>query len=808
LTGASADVLLAIMSQWSRRRPVSRLLLATACGLLVPALVAAQSSTARVSMGPGGVQGNAESYDPALSAEGRWVAFASRATNLVNGDTNALEDVFTHNHQTGTTRLVSVSSGGTQGNAASNSPAISANGRYVAFRSSASNLVGSDTNQAFDVFVHDQANGTTTRVSVATGGAQGNDQSGAPSISASGQWIAFASAASNLVPNDTNNQQDVFVYDQLTRTTTRVSVGAGGAQGNDVSWQPAISADGRWVAFASQANNLVAGDTNLAFDVFVHDRQTRTTTRASVATAGAQANDVSRDPTISADGRLVAFASVANNLVPGDTNVREDVFVHDRETGATTRVSVGTGGTQANAESYAPAISADGRSVAFTSVASNLVPGDANGRFDVFVHEWQTATTTRVSVSAAGTEGNAESWVPAISVDGRFVAFESLASNLVANDTNLWDVFVHDRGDAGCSVSLAPAVADVSPLGAQGSVLVLAAAGCPWTATSHDPSWLSITGATSGTGIGALTYAVPANPGSPRSGTLTIGGETFTVNQTSGEAFAPLPPVGLVVSSIVGNTVTLRWTVPATGPSPTQFVLEGGLNPGEVLATLPSDTAAPSFTFVAPSGSFYVRMHALNGPFRSAASNEILIHVNVPIAPSPPSHLLGLVDGSALTLAWTNSYAGGAPTSLILDVTGSLVTSLPLGVANTFSFAGVPAGTYTLSLRAQNAAGASLPSNALTLTFPGPCSGAPQAPTDFTVSRVGSALFVNWAPGTSGPAPTGYVLQVSGAFVGSFPTGDRALSGVVGPGSYTLSVMAVNSCGASPLTTPLTVVVP
>jgi hypothetical protein len=198
----------------------------------------------------------------------------------------------------------------------------------------------------------------------------------------------------------------------------------------------------------------------------------------------------------------------------------------------------------------------------------------------------------------------------------------------------------------------------------------------------------------------------------------------------------------------------------------------------------------------------------LNGPFRSAASNEIRLHVGVPVVPSPPANLLGLVDGSTLVLAWRNTYEGGAPTSMILDVTGSIVTSLPLGIDDSFSFAGVPAGTYTLALRAQNAAGASLPSNALTLTFPGPCSGPPLAPTDVQASRAGNTVFVNWAPGTSGPAPTGYVLHVTGAFVGSLATSERALSGTVGPGAYTLSVMAVNTCGASAATTPQTIVVP
>jgi hypothetical protein len=236
--------------------------------------------------------------------------------------------------------------------------------------------------------------------------------------------------------------------------------------------------------------------------------------------------------------------------------------------------------------------------------------------------------------------------------------------------------------------------------------------------------------------------------------------------------------------------------------------MEGGVNPGEVLASLPTGSVAPTFTFVAPTGSFFVRVHALNGAVRSAASNEVQIHVNVPVAPSAPADLLGLVNGSTLALAWSNTYTGGAPTSLVLDVTGAVVTSLPLGLNDSFSFAGVPDGTYTLALRAQNAGGSSPSSNAVTLTFPGPCTGPPLTPTNLLAYRVSNTVFVDWAPAASGPAPTGYRLDVTGAFVGSFATAARAMSGTVGPGSYTLSVVATNPCGASAGTAPQTVVVP
>ena len=649
---------------------------------------------------------------------------------------------------------------------------------------------------------------TTTRVSVGPGDVQGNDHSYGSALSADGRWVAFESGASNLVAGDTNGTTDVFVRDQQTGTITRVSVGPGDAQGNSASFGRSISADGRWVAFQSQASNLVAADTNGVGDVFVRDRQSGITTLASVGLGGAPGTAGSRDPAISADGRWVAFTSEASNLVAGDTNAQEDVFVRDLQTGTTTRVTVGApfGTTEANGFSVNPAISADGRWVAFESLASNLVAGDTNGMFDVFVYDRHTGTTSRASVGPGGAEGNYHSLDQTMSADGRWVTFYSQASNLVAGDTNgRSDAFIYDRIDAECDLALAPTSAVAPPAGATNTVQVGVRTGCGWTAVSNDPAWLSVTSGSSGAGSGTVTYSVTANPGGPRTGSLAIWGQVFPVHQPS--ATTPETPTGLVASSIVGNLVTLRWTIPPGGPVPTDFVLEGGVSPGQVLASIPTGTSFPTFTFTAPSGSFYVRMHALSGSIRSAASNEIRIRVNVPVAPSSPANLLGMVNGSTLALAWTNTYAGGTPTSLVLEVFGAITTSVPLGLTETFSFVGVPPGTYTFRVQAQNAAGSS-GSGGVGLTFPGSCSGAPQAPVDVLAYRVGRTVFVSWASPTFGVAPTSYVLNVTGSFVGSFPAATRALSGTVGPGSYTLSVAAVNACGASATSVPQTVVVP
>jgi Tol biopolymer transport system component len=432
------------------------LLAGTALLVISGGLTRAQSTgtTTRVSVASDGTQANERSFEASISADGRYVAFESDASNLVSGDSINMYDVFVHDRQTGETSHVSVASDGTEGNLHSGFPSISADGRYVAFHSQANNLVPGDTNNtSTDVLVHDRQTGETTLVSVASDGTQGNRRALRPSISADGRYVAFESSASNLVPDDTNNAWDIFVHDRQTGETTRVSVASDGSQTNNVaSGNASISADGRYVAFESGDRNLVPNDTNNSQDIFVHDRQTGETTRVSVASDGSQAYYGASHPSISADGRYVAFHSLSSNLVSGDTNAY-DVFVHDRQTGETTLVSVASDGSQANQQSRNPSISADGRSVAFHAYASNLVPDDTNDDRDIFVHDRQTGETTLVSVASDGTQGNSFSRSPIISADGRSVAFESEASNLVPGDTNGpgvtgIDIFVHDRGTA------------------------------------------------------------------------------------------------------------------------------------------------------------------------------------------------------------------------------------------------------------------------------------------------------------------------------------------------------------------------
>ena len=398
----------------------------------------AHGTTDRVSVASGGAQANLESFQAALSADGRFVAFSSFASNLVRNDTNATADIFLRDRGEGSTTRLSVGHGGTQANGASGNPAVSPDGRFVAFSSNASNLVPADTNELSDVFLLDRRTGTIQRVSLGQGHAQGNGFD--PSISADGRFVAF-NAFANLLPGG-QATFDVFVRDRQTSTTHRVSVGSGNVSGNADSLDPTISADGRFVAFQSLASNLVPGDTNCHYDVFVRDLKAGTTRRMSVGPKG-QGDGESAFPAISAEGRFVAFSSLATNLVDGDTNATTDVFIRDRWTGATRRVSVGVGSVQGNGASASPALSASGRVVAFSSAASNLVSGDTNGVSDVYLRHLQTGAIRRVSVGAGGTQGNGFSGSPALTAHGRVIAFELFSTTLVPGDTNnVQDVFV------------------------------------------------------------------------------------------------------------------------------------------------------------------------------------------------------------------------------------------------------------------------------------------------------------------------------------------------------------------------------
>lgn len=423
---------------------------------MLPFALGQPGTTTRVSVSSAGVESNGFSWTPALSGDGRYVAFASNATNLVAGDTNGYGDIFVRDRQVGQTIRVSVSSAGLQANGGSVLPSMSSNGEYACFSSGASNLVAGDVNGRDDSFIHNLITGETQVVSTSSTGVRGNGNSGTPFLSAEGRFAAFVSSASNLVPDDTNGKNDVFVKDRQTGETRRVSISSAGAQGTggiiggNATYTPiGISADGRFVCFNSDFTNLVGGENNGARHVFVHDRQVGVTIRVSISSSGAQAITSSYEPSISGDGRYIVFSSGAPNLVAGDLNgFTSDVFLHDRLTGATSLVSLTSQGQQVNRDSRLPQISHDGRLVAFESFSDAYVLGDTNQGTDFFIKDRLTGNIRRVSLSSSGGQaflGGVSH--TSMSADGRVVAFSSESKNLVQNDTNNErDIFASEVG--------------------------------------------------------------------------------------------------------------------------------------------------------------------------------------------------------------------------------------------------------------------------------------------------------------------------------------------------------------------------
>ncbi len=401
------------------------------------AVILPPTGTVRVSVISGGGQANGPSANVSVSDTGRYTAFVSSATNLAAGDTNAFDDIYRHDLLTGDTVLVSIGLLGAAANDASAHPSISADGRYVAFESSASNLISGDVDNYKDIFVRDMLSGSTVRVSVNSDEEYGVNWSQNPSISGDGRYVAFKSYATNLVDDDTNGHVDVFVRDTVGGTTLRASESTAGVEANNWCLFPAISANGQYVTFQSSANTLVLGDANARSDIFVHDTQTAITSLASLANGGmTQGNEASNISAISGDGRYVAFGSSASNLVANDNNGASDVFVRDTQTNVTTIVSIATNGTQGNDSSFWPSITSDGRYIVYISYASTLVNGDTNGFGDIILHDRNAQETMRLSINTTGGEANNGSDVPAISRDGTYVAYKSLATNLVINDTN------------------------------------------------------------------------------------------------------------------------------------------------------------------------------------------------------------------------------------------------------------------------------------------------------------------------------------------------------------------------------------
>ncbi|MEX2047678.1 MAG: hypothetical protein WEE03_10980, partial [Chloroflexota bacterium] len=397
--------------------------------------------TTRVSVNSSGTPANGTVLQSGgLSANGRYVVFVSNATNLA-GVSGA--HVYRHDRGTGTTVLVTVAKNGSASSAGGFAPTVSASGRYVAFASGGNDLVDGDTNGVTDVFMRDMDSGTTAMVSASQTGAPGNLSSGlstlasAREISDHGRYVAFTSTATNLVETPNNGKNQVYVKDMLTGVVTRASVDATGAAGNNNSSLPALSGNGHVVAFRSEASNFSSLSTSGTTQVFVRDLEAGTTTLESVTTAGAVApGKVSTAPALSLDGRYVAFESMGQlDARDSDGAVNWDVYLRDRLLGTTVLASL-SATTASGAHSQAASISADGRWVGFQSKDDKLVSGDLNGLIDVFVYDRTTEAITLVSLNDAGEQANKDSFQPSVSSDGQLVLFLSAASNLVTSPSS------------------------------------------------------------------------------------------------------------------------------------------------------------------------------------------------------------------------------------------------------------------------------------------------------------------------------------------------------------------------------------
>ena len=419
---------------------------------LLAAAAIADGNIELVSIGFPGASAHGDSNEVAVSADGRYVVFASDAADLVLGDLNGFEDIFVRDMQTGTTMRISISSSGVEANGPSGRPNVSADGNLIVFESDARNLGSSpDLNNYTDVYRHDRSTGQTVRISTTTLSLDTDGASTDPVISADGAVIAFRSEATNLIGGDTNSAADVYVSDSTG--ITRVSLTNLGAEGDGWSGQLFgidLSGDGQLVLFASGATNLVAGDTNGWVDIFLRDRAAGTTERMTLSTTGAEGDKSSRSGTISNDGNLIAYDSAATNMVPGDTNDFPDCFLFDRAAGTLVRISVAEDGTEGTSYSRMPFISADGSVVCFESLAPELaeeVISSASNVLDTFHYVVADGSLTRVSEGVNGA-GDGSSSMGRPTADGVLVVMTSNATNFDPLDTNSsMDVFLVLPGD-------------------------------------------------------------------------------------------------------------------------------------------------------------------------------------------------------------------------------------------------------------------------------------------------------------------------------------------------------------------------
>lgn len=559
------------------------------------------------------------SYLPAISPDGRFVIFYSAANNLTPGGNNGQRQLYLRDRTTGQVEMISVANDGSPGNGETGftsffppwpaPPVMTPDCRYVAFTSASSNLVAGDNNGVFDVFVRDRVAGTTELVSLATDGTQVTSFAAGPAISADGRFIAFYTKT-RLVVTDTNFASDIYVRDRVAGTTERIT--AGPTQINQFDcWDPVMTPDGRYVAFHS-GSIFSDTDSNGANDIYLRDRQTNAIEHISRASDGTGANGTCYSPSISDDGRYVAFGSASTNLTPRNgkpTGKTGDAYVRDRSLGTTERVSVTSAGTETNENSginnatgdYAGAvqISADGRYVAFGSWSSNMVPGDANGTMDVYVHDRETAATERVSVTSTGGDPETGATFYSMATGGRYFAMQSESENMIAADPG-GGIFVHDHGQALGILDLA-AVPGTSSVAVSGHATFTGIV----ISQADDPTNDAGPGATNaGTELSGASLALrpelddlvvrvmlapgapPSYPGAPGivyGLRFTAGGSNYEVRMEDLQMFTlnRCAQVCTSIATLQGGFGTTGWETRASVPLSTL-----GLSPGAALTGL------------------------------------------------------------------------------------------------------------------------------------------------------------------------------------------------------------------------------
>jgi hypothetical protein len=653
-----------------------------------------------------GVQANQGSTNPSISANGRYVAFQSTATNLVPNDTNGKVDVFVKDVTSGNLVCASVYADGSQ-LAGSEVPKINGNGRCVVFQSD----IGFSGSA---IRVKDLETGTLAQANTSAAGVQANGPSGEATISADGRYVAFWSYATNLVANDTNNQRDIFVKDLTTGSILRANLSATGTAANDSSYSPSLSGNGRYVAFVSAATTLVPGVFNAQWDVFVKDLVSGAIVRANVSAGGAQANrsEGFPEPSLSADGRYVAFQSSATNLVPGDTNGLRDVFVKDLNTGAIVRATVTATGEQVTQDAYDPEISGDGLHVVFR--LGSFVDGSTSAMEKDLV----TGELFPIATALNGAPENSGSGQPSVNADGGHIAFISSSTNLVPNDVNArTDVFV-SRGD--------PLVG--APIGLTAQADSSVRVDVNWVDNFSNESGYEVWVSTDGSPFSLLTTRARnvqyfRHSGFSGSHTFTyqvraIYGLSVTEFSNTATAIVLAQPLGLNSQALNSGQIKIKWNDNATNEAAYEIWRGVGGGALSLLHTAPANTPQYTDSTVTANETYTYQVRCRNGVHVSSPTNTD----TSPAMLAPTSLSSNAVSSTQVDLTWTDNSAGletsfqifrrlGTGTFKLIGTTGANVTSYSDTAAQ-------PGRSYEYRVRAASGNDWSSFSNSLPITTP------------------------------------------------------------------------------------------